>query len=180
MHNVIATCSNTTSGGANINTYCFCSQWYFVDNYAKAYAPFFHHILDKRHWKPYNGPLILPLEYKRSAGRPSSVRIRGTMDESREGYRHNRCSNCKQLGHNKTRCQNPPVNTFSSGYVELKVCFIKPCNECLIFSPIVANNCICAGKEPMEPGPITTDVLRLQHEHRSSIIDASRVTHYLF
>jgi len=65
----------------------FFPQWYSVDNYAKAYSPLFHPIMDKQHWEPYNGPLILPPQYKRLAGRPPSVRINGTMDEGRESHR---------------------------------------------------------------------------------------------
>ena len=45
------------------------------------------------------------------------------MDEGNEGHRHNRCSNCKQLGYNKARYRNPPVTIFSIGkYLHLLVC----------------------------------------------------------
>ena len=71
--------------------------------------------MDKQYWEPYNRSLIFPPQYKRPADHPPSVRIKGTIDEDREGHRRNRCSNCKQLGHNKTRRRNPPVTVFSIG-----------------------------------------------------------------
>ena len=50
-------------------------------NYAKAYTPLFHPIIDKYNWEPYKWSLILPPEYKKPVDRPPFVCIRGTMDK---------------------------------------------------------------------------------------------------
>ena len=61
--------------------------------------------------------MIFPPDVERPPDRPPSVRGRGTMDGEREGHRRNRCSNCKKLGHNKTRCLNLPAPSSSIGLV---------------------------------------------------------------
>jgi len=82
--------------------------------YTKTYAGLFHHVPDACTWAEYNGLMILPHEFRKPAGRPASVRIRTTMDEGHEVHRSNRCSNCKQLGHNKSHCHNQPAPSSST------------------------------------------------------------------
>ena len=114
---IIVSCSKE-SDCANISTYSLCASWYSVNNYHKSSAPIFHLVLNRRFWPEYTvGQMIFPLDVRRPPGRPPSVRIRGIMNEKREGHRRNRCSNCKKLGHNKVRCHNPQEPSSSIGLV---------------------------------------------------------------
>ncbi|XP_020242978.1 uncharacterized protein LOC109821202 [Asparagus officinalis] len=97
------------SGGANISYYTYASEWYQSSNYREAYKQCFHPVHDSRYWPHYNGPHVVPPSYKRQAGRPRSVRLKGTMDEGREGApKKNRCGYCRQAGHRRSHCPTNP------------------------------------------------------------------------
>ncbi|XP_020250107.1 uncharacterized protein LOC109827508 [Asparagus officinalis] len=90
---VVAACSDL-QGGARISHYEFVDAWYSAYNYQQTYKECFRPPYDSRHWTQ-DGPRILPPLYKRSAGRPRSVRIRNSMNDGREGARRrNKCSRC--------------------------------------------------------------------------------------
>ncbi|XP_020270620.1 uncharacterized protein LOC109845760 [Asparagus officinalis] len=52
-------------GGANTSYYTYASEWYQSSHYRDSYSQFFHPIVDSRYWPPYNGPHVLPPEFKR-------------------------------------------------------------------------------------------------------------------
>ena len=104
---VISTCAKERDC-ANIIIYSLCASWYTVKNYYRAYALRFHPVPGSRYWPDKNVEYItLPPEVSRPQGRSQSTRIRNTMDEEHKDHRLNKCSNCKQHGHNKTRCPKP-------------------------------------------------------------------------
>jgi len=84
-----------------------------VDKYNKAYFGLIHLVLDKLHRPGRSEPTILTLEVKRLPGHPLYIRICSIMDEMREGHKHNKCSNCKQLGHYNVRCSYRPAPSSS-------------------------------------------------------------------
>ena len=99
----------------NNSIYSLCAPWYTVENYSKTYASLLHHVPDSRYYPEYNESVIVPPEVRRLSNRLPYVRIHDTMDEKREGHIRNRYSNCKQLGHNKAGCPNPPAQSSFTG-----------------------------------------------------------------
>lgn len=99
---VMAACS-AQDYGANRAHHEFASEWYSVRSYKASYQPEFHPVRDKRYWRPYTGPHILPPPTRRQPGRPKSTRIKNVMDEL-QTPKTNRCSKCGSQGHNRKRC----------------------------------------------------------------------------
>ncbi|KAL2898118.1 Filamentous hemagglutinin [Bienertia sinuspersici] len=85
----------------------FVSPYFKGAAYKATYANHIHPMADPTHWQSFNVPHISPPTVKRSAGRPTKQRRRGP-NEARKGKRHNnnKCSICKELGHNIKTCKN--------------------------------------------------------------------------
>ncbi|KAL2942890.1 Filamentous hemagglutinin, partial [Bienertia sinuspersici] len=85
----------------------FVSPYFKGAAYKATYANHIHPMADPTHWSSFNVPHISPPTVKRSAGRPTKQRRRGP-NEARKGKRHNnnKCSICKELGHNIKTCKN--------------------------------------------------------------------------
>ncbi|KAL2921671.1 Gag-Pol polyprotein [Bienertia sinuspersici] len=85
----------------------FVSPYFKGAAYKATYANHIHLMADPTHWPSFNVPYISPPTVKRSAGRPTKKRRRGP-NEARKGKRHNnnKCSICKELGHNIKTCKN--------------------------------------------------------------------------
>ncbi|KAL2897259.1 Filamentous hemagglutinin [Bienertia sinuspersici] len=83
----------------------FVSPYFKGAAYKLAYAEHMHPMPGASQWPSFNLPDIQPPMIKRTAGRPKKQRKRGP-NEARKGKRHSsvKCSNCKEMGHNKLTC----------------------------------------------------------------------------
>ncbi|XP_021769470.1 uncharacterized protein LOC110733691 [Chenopodium quinoa] len=84
----------------------FVSPYYKGAAYKMTYGDHIHPMADPTHWPAFDVPEILPPTVKRTAGRPAKQRRRAPH-EARKGKRHknNKCSVCKELGHNALTCK---------------------------------------------------------------------------
>ncbi|XP_057249971.1 uncharacterized protein LOC104901068 [Beta vulgaris subsp. vulgaris] len=85
----------------------YVSAYFKGAAYKATYAHHVHPMADHTQWPSFNVPQINPPTIKRSAGRPAKQRKRGPS-EARKGKRHknNKCSICKELGHNVKTCKS--------------------------------------------------------------------------
>ncbi|KAK1283497.1 hypothetical protein QJS10_CPB21g01149 [Acorus calamus] len=97
---VIAAC-----GYARIALVTYVSQCFYADSFRGTYAPVFHAVDDTSRWPSpiENDPIFIPPQIKRSAGRLKSVRRRMHMDIN-DDMPKNKCSKCKESGHNRLTC----------------------------------------------------------------------------
>ncbi|XP_021737527.1 uncharacterized protein LOC110704047 [Chenopodium quinoa] len=84
----------------------FVSPYYKGAAYKMTFGDHIHPMADPTHWPAFNVPEILPPTVERIAGRPAKQRRRAPH-EARKGKRHknNKCSVCKELGHNALTCK---------------------------------------------------------------------------
>ena len=61
---------------------------------------------DPTHWPSLDVPEIAPPQGKRNAGRPPKQRRRAAHEaKKRKRHKNNKCSLCKELGHNAVTCK---------------------------------------------------------------------------
>ncbi|XP_021733414.1 uncharacterized protein LOC110700214 [Chenopodium quinoa] len=84
----------------------FVSPFYKGAAYKLTYGDHIHPMANPNHWSSLDVPRIAPPQGKRSAGRPAKQRRRAPH-EAKKGKRHknNKCSLCKELGHNAVTCK---------------------------------------------------------------------------
>ncbi|XP_057524016.1 uncharacterized protein LOC130803832 [Amaranthus tricolor] len=84
----------------------FVSPFYKGPAYKLTYGDHIHPMADPTHWPSLDVPEIAPPQGKRNAGRPPKQRRRAAH-EAKKGKRHknNKCSLCKELGHNAVTCK---------------------------------------------------------------------------
>ncbi|XP_057532945.1 uncharacterized protein LOC130810837 [Amaranthus tricolor] len=84
----------------------FVSPFYKGAAYKLTYGDHIHPMADPTHWPSLDVPEIAPPQGKRNAGRPPKQR-RKAAHEAKKGKRHknNKCSLCKELGHNAVTCK---------------------------------------------------------------------------
>ncbi|XP_057520840.1 uncharacterized protein LOC130801096 [Amaranthus tricolor] len=84
----------------------FVSPFYKGVAYKLTYGDHMHPMADPTHWPSLDVPEITPPQGKRNAGRPPKQRRRAAH-EAKKGKRHtnNKCSLCKELGHNAVTCK---------------------------------------------------------------------------
>ncbi|XP_057533024.1 uncharacterized protein LOC130810920 [Amaranthus tricolor] len=84
----------------------FVSPFYKGAAYKLTYGDHIHPTADPTHWPSLDVPEIAPPQGKRNASRPPKQRRRATH-EAKKGKRHknNKCSLCKELGHNAVTCK---------------------------------------------------------------------------
>ncbi|XP_077234676.1 uncharacterized protein LOC143876881 [Tasmannia lanceolata] len=87
--------------------YDYCNECFDSERYQDTYAEVVHTTLDRTQWHESLEPLvtILPPLTKRPPERP---RTRRTDRELKSGLRY-KCTRCRQLGHNRRSCKEPPV-----------------------------------------------------------------------
>lgn len=84
--------------------YDFCEEWFSAETYRATYSQIVHATTDLQQWEYRQEHPILPPHARRQAGRPKKKRIR-TEDRVR---RQVTCSRCREVGHNRQSCKNPP------------------------------------------------------------------------
>ncbi|XP_021759561.1 uncharacterized protein LOC110724451 [Chenopodium quinoa] len=84
----------------------FVSPYYKGAAYKMTFGDHIHPMADPTHWPAFDVLEILPPTVKRTASRPAKQRRRASH-EARKGKRHknNKCSVCKELGHNALACK---------------------------------------------------------------------------
>ncbi|XP_021760677.1 uncharacterized protein LOC110725521 [Chenopodium quinoa] len=84
----------------------YVSPYFKGAAYKLTYGDHIHPMSDPSQWPAFDVPEIAPPTVKRAAGRPAKQRRRASH-EARKGKRHknNKCSLCKELGHNAKTCK---------------------------------------------------------------------------
>ncbi|XXG42668.1 hypothetical protein AAC387_Pa01g2892 [Persea americana] len=88
-----------------LDSYDNYEQWFTSDIYRRTYNFVIHGTRDMNQWDVRTGSHVFPPYGKRQAGRPKKNIIR-TEDRRKNKVT---CSRCKQKGHNRQTCRNPPI-----------------------------------------------------------------------
>ncbi|XP_021866757.2 uncharacterized protein [Spinacia oleracea] len=92
----------------------FVHECYSKAKYLATYSPHIKPMPGMKQWKKTDLPRPLPPLLRKMPGRPKSHKRKKEAGEDAEerfvkrGKKPNNCSNCKQPGHNKRKCNNPP------------------------------------------------------------------------
>lgn len=93
----------------------FVDECYSKARYLEAYSPHIKPMPGMKQWAKSDMHQPLPPLIKKKPGRPKLKKRKKEVGEDEEprfvkrGKQPNRCSNCKQPGHNKVKCKQPPV-----------------------------------------------------------------------
>ncbi|XP_077215852.1 uncharacterized protein LOC143850495 [Tasmannia lanceolata] len=89
------------------NPYDYCDECFDAERYRDTYTEVVHATLDRTQWheSPELLMTILPPLTKRPLVRPCT-RI---TDRKLKGGLHYKCTRCRQLGHNRRSCKEPPI-----------------------------------------------------------------------
>ena len=90
----------------NLDPYSFVSQYYYASVLSATYCGLVRPISNHTNWSVVEvNDNVLPLVYRRSAGRPRKRRISSIGEVSNS----TKCSRCKRVSHNIRTCTFEPV-----------------------------------------------------------------------
>ncbi|RWR87935.1 hypothetical protein CKAN_01689900 [Cinnamomum micranthum f. kanehirae] len=90
----------------NLNPYDFVEDWYLTTTYRTTYNEVLHATRDSRQWEHTSDEKVLPPCATKQPGRPKKNRVH--VEGRNRQRRVVTCSNCKERGHNRHSCRNPP------------------------------------------------------------------------
>lgn len=97
----------------------FLLNYYFATSYSSTYSATIHSLRNQSEWVMPEEILeddMLPLDARRSAGRPRNHRI-PSVGEVKKTVK---CSRCGQYGHNKKTCKNKFALAFKATMINLQ------------------------------------------------------------
>ena len=87
-----------------MNTYSFVSNYFLSSTLVLAYIGSVRLVGNHSNWKSIGVDMnILPLVFKRRAGRPRKQRILSINEKKSQS----KCSHCRRAGHNRRYCKFP-------------------------------------------------------------------------
>ncbi|PON58068.1 Zinc finger, PMZ-type [Trema orientale] len=93
----------------HLSSYDYCSKYYKKETMLATYEGTVHPVGNPKEWTIPNSISEIKLKTpkgKRKAGRPKKKRI----PSAGEPKAKTRCGRCKEYGHNRVTCRNPPVS----------------------------------------------------------------------